>query len=496
MNQKNGDIKKFARSTGMLFDRCLQREKPFGAAWLVGPNQVVTCAHHIVPYLDYLSALKIKFPAIGQEWQISEVYFHPRFDLQIANELVQRSLLEPVPAMALQDHNIALLKLERNLSELDLESRTQFNRKLAGQAPTRLKGLAGPVDELGLALVIQTITSSRKDGCLVFSDERNRPLAKLFCRDGKVVFAKFGNLENEAAIYQMFAQRLSGQFHFLPQSKPDWTVYSMIERSTDSLLLEAHRRIDEIPGLLRSLGGEGAIYARAVDLLELDSLPSDVRVVAEKVWHYLDGNISVDCLGEMVGLDNQSIYRAVDEMYKAGQVLELSSADDDGLTPLMPLNLAPHALLSAWDQIWSLGAHATTGRAQLRSGNLFGLIRPNDPWHLLHSIKLPAQAAGSAILKDGAVVGVHCGNLPLDPKLHALPDLMSQMIWVESVQQMLYDSPKAVAALRPGKNSVGMKVPELLSAAENNDKIQCPKCTALMVKQAKFCGTCGQRLQS
>lgn len=492
------DISKFARSTGLLVDRCLQKERTFGTVWLIGDNQVATCAHNIVPYADFLPALKVRFPAINQEWEISEANFHPQFDQQIGHDLALRSQLAPVPALALQDHNVVILKLVRGLSELDTESKTTFNRKLAASPPSRMKGLAGPVDELGLALVIQTITNSRKDGCLVISDERNRPLAKLFCREGKVVFARFGNLNNELAIYQMFNQHVSGQFYFQAQSKPDWTVYSTIERNTDGLLLEAYRRMDELPNMLRDLGGESTVYVRAVDMLNSDLLPAEVQADAERVWPHLDGGVSVDLLWEVCDLDDYAIYRAVDEMYKTRQVVELPYSGDEGLGPMQPLELAPHMLLAPWDEISSLSAHSNTGRAQIRYGSLIGLIRPNDPWHLLHSLKLPYRAAGSPIFKDGGVIGMHCGLLPLDPQLYALPNLLSQMIWVESIHQMLSGSAKAVAALRPGKKSVGMKMPELANSGTNMDqeRVRCPKCAAVMVKQAKFCGTCGQRIQA
>lgn len=492
------DISKYARSVGLLIDRCMQREVPFGTVWLVGDNKVATCAHHVVLYADFLQALKVRFPATNQDWEVEYAFFHPRFDQKIAFELAERSLLEPVPAMALQDHNVVILQLKRSLSDMDAETKTTFNRKLAGAPPPRMKGLAGPVDELGLALVIQTITNARKDGCLVISDERNRPLAKMFCRDGRMVFARFGSLLNEAAVYQMFNQGIAGQFYFQPQTKPDWTVYAQIQRNTDSLLLEAHRRMDEIPNLLRDLGGEGVNYVKATELLDLEQLSPEVQADAEALWPYIDGGISIDQLWEISGLDDYAIYKSLDELYRTRQVVELPFMGDDGLSPMAPLELAPHLLLSPWDEVLSLTAHPTVGRAQMRAGYLIGLIRPNDPWHLLHSVQLPYRAAGCPIFKNGEVIGMHCGMLPLDPKLHALPQMFSQMIWAESIYQMQSGSVKAVAALRPSKKSVGMKLPELLQSQKTDapSKIQCPKCNALMIAKAKFCGSCGNKIGS
>jgi hypothetical protein len=491
------DISKFARSVGFLVDRCMQGEVPFGTVWLVGDNRVVTCAHHVILYAEFFQALKVYFPATNQSWEVEDAYFHPHFDQKIAFELGRRSLLEPVPALALQDHNVVILQLRRTLSDMDPETRTTFNRKLAGTPPPRMKGLAGPVDELGLALVVQTITNARKDGCLVITDERNRPLAKMFCRDGRLNFAKFANLTNETAVYQMFSQHVSGQFYFQPQAKPDWNVYAQIERQTDSLLLEAYRRMDEIPNLLRDLGGEGVSYVRAAELLDLEALSEEVRLDAEAIWPYLDGGVSVDQLWEVCAIDDYSIYKALDELYKTRQIVELPFMGDDGLSPMQALTLAPHMMLSPWEEVTALTVHRSTGRAQQRSGNLIGLIRPNDPWHMLHGITLPYRAAGCPVFKQGEVIGMHCGLLPLDPQLYALPRMFSQMIWVESIYQMVSGSAKAVAALRPGKKSMGMKLPELAQTQMKNDgapRVQCMKCNALMVAKAKFCGTCGSKI--
>lgn len=493
------DISKFARSVGILIDRCMQGEVPFGTVWLVGENKVVTCAHLVVLYAEFFQALKVHFPATNQSFEVADAVFHPRFDQKAAFDLARRSLLEPVPALALQDHNVVILQLKQTLSDMDPETRTTFNRKVAGTPPARMKGLAGPVDELGLALVVQTITNARKDGCLVISDERNRPLAKMFCRDGRMVFAKYGRLVNEAAVYQMFIHHISGQFYFQAKTQPDWSVHTHIQRPTDNLLLEAYRRMDEIPNLLRDLGDAGASYVRATEILKTEELSEEVRADAETIWPYIDGGISIDQLWEVCGIDDYSIYKALAELYKTRQVVELPFTGDDSLRPMQALPLAPHLMLSPWEEVTALTVHRSTGRAQMRTGSLVGLIRPNDPWHLLHGISLPDRAAGCPIFKQGEVIGMHCGLLPLDPKLHAFPQLFSQMIWVESIYQMVSGA-AALAALRPRKESVGMKLPEFIRAQSQlksstiAGKVQCPKCNALMVAKAKFCGSCGSKI--
>lgn len=486
------DFNKTARSIGLLVDRCMRREQPFATVCLIGDMKAITCAHSVVLYQNALAALKVQFPYVNQQFEISEVTFHPRFDLRAVHELAIKSLSVPVPALALQDHNVAILTLSRNVSELSAEIKTEFNKKLAIPPVARVKGLSGSVDDLGLALVIQTMTNARKDGCLVISDERNRPLAKLFCRDGRVIFAKYGNLLNEPAVYQMFADQISGQFSFQSQVKPDWDCYAVIERQVDSMLLEAHRRMDETPRLLSELGGEGTYYKRAAEIVNIDVLSPEVQQNVDYIWSFLDGGVSIDQLWEIVSFDSFAVYSTLVELYRTRQLIELPGDDDSGLSPLAPFEMAPHLLLSPWDDIVSVNVHPRLGKPQLRQGNLVGLIRPNDPWHILHSLSLPYRASGSPIFKNGHMVGMHCGLLPLDPKLYALSSSLSQMLWVESIQQML-NHKGGEPGVRPSKKSLGMKLPDLLPAAgRETAKVQCPKCSSWMVKHARFCGTCGQ----
>jgi hypothetical protein len=483
------DLNKHASSIGLLVDRCVKREEPFGTVWLVDNNRVATCAHLVVLFEEFLPGLKVRFPHIQQEWEIVDMLFHPRFDRKLAHELAKRALLEPVPSPALQDHNLVILKLSRELSSLKQESVTTFNKKIGIAPLPRTKGLSGEVDELGLAIVIQTITNSRKDGSIIITDERNRPIAKLFCKEGKILYAKYGQLSNESAVYQMFAQQLSGHFNFKAQTKPDWPVKDIIIRATDSLILDAHRRLDEIPKLLSQLGGTGVAYVRVFESVNLDILPSETKNSADTIWYHLDGGISIDQLWQFVNLDDHSIYQALIALLDTKQIRPVSFVSND-LNPMQPLELAPHLKLAPWDEIVSLSTHPTVGRSEARKGNLVGLLRPNDPWHLLHNIKLPYKAAGSPLLKNDQVIGMHCGLLPLDPKLHALPSHLNQLLWVESIYQCLNSKGK-ITGLKPSKKSVGMLIPKTDDSSSGYKK--CVKCHSSMQKNAQFCGACGRK---
>ena len=59
-------------------------------------------------YSNFLDALLIRFPGSGKDYAVESAMFHPQFDRTAANQLLQVSLTEPMPAIPLQKHNAAV----------------------------------------------------------------------------------------------------------------------------------------------------------------------------------------------------------------------------------------------------------------------------------------------------------------------------------------------------------------------------------------------------
>lgn len=155
-------ISVLAGSVGCLIDRCLKRQPTLGAVFLVDGDKVVTCAHLVVLYSSCLEALKVTLPVSGQEYGIAGVRFHPRLNLKLAERMARQALAEPVPALSLQEHNLAVLTLGGAPAALSDEAIAGINDQLASPAPPRDKGLGGSLADLDLPLVVQTITNARK----------------------------------------------------------------------------------------------------------------------------------------------------------------------------------------------------------------------------------------------------------------------------------------------------------------------------------------------
>ena len=379
-----------------------------------------------------------------------DVSYHPKFNFKSADQMAHKSLTSSMPALPLQEHNLALLTLGGPPAELSASMINAINERLSSPPPPRDKGLSGSLAEIDLPLVVQTITNARKEGALILSDERNRPLARLFCRDGKILHAIYGPLTNETAIYQIIGQHISGNFHFNSKKEPDWAAGVPIARPTDMLLIESYRRLDEIPKMLLELGSETTIFQRTAEKPPVEALPAEVRADVTALWPYLDGQVPIGKLWRYSRLDDYAIFQALVELSKAHVLKEVDSCAAVKMRQPRPLVMAPEMPLAPFDEIENLTVDSLVGRPSVHAGHLLGSLRPGDPWHLLHNLDLPAEAAGSPIFKEGQVIGVHCGVLPASPQATSGASRLNQLLWVESVVECLDNQQRRAAARRVG----------------------------------------------
>jgi response regulator RpfG family c-di-GMP phosphodiesterase len=111
----------------------------------------------------------------------------------------------------------------------------------AVEATRRKKGggLSGSVRDMGLPEVIQVLGQTRKTGILRVTQGPRGGEVQL--DQGQVVHASFGSEEGEESFYRMLLMK-DGDFVFDANAKPSKRT---MEASTESLLLEGMRRIDE-----------------------------------------------------------------------------------------------------------------------------------------------------------------------------------------------------------------------------------------------------------
>ncbi len=106
--------------------------------------------------------------------------------------------------------------------------------------------------------LLQTFEVSRKSG-IVHLNNGNNIEAKIFFRDGKVVDATLGRLLGEEAVYRTLIWNEGElEVEFCKVDCPD-----VIESSTQGLLMEGMRRVDEWGRLLEALPALGHACSRS-----------------------------------------------------------------------------------------------------------------------------------------------------------------------------------------------------------------------------------------
>ncbi|MGM0596242.1 MAG: DUF4388 domain-containing protein [Myxococcota bacterium] len=118
--------------------------------------------------------------------------------------------------------------------------------------------MSGSIDEIPLPDLLQLLSTSRKSGVLnIFSEENE---AKIYLRDGKIYFCSINNnydIDPTKAFYRVL-NWVSGTFDLLPPD--DAEFLNEISESTEGLLMEGMRMIDEINRLKSDLPAEDAYF--------------------------------------------------------------------------------------------------------------------------------------------------------------------------------------------------------------------------------------------
>jgi hypothetical protein len=116
---------------------------------------------------------------------------------------------------------------------------------------------SGPVADIPIAELVQTIGMGRKDGVIVVRHEGRE--SRVWCLGGEVVDAESGQLSGDLAFYRILGIP-TGYVHADFRTVPRMRI---IHASIQALVLEAARRKDECDVLRRRLGSAHCVYSPA-----------------------------------------------------------------------------------------------------------------------------------------------------------------------------------------------------------------------------------------
>lgn len=103
----------------------------------------------------------------------------------------------------------------------------------------KVRGVSGQLSEMSLPDVVQIFANGRRTGRLTLRSEGRT--GEIHFRDGMIFDASYGTLAQGEAVYTMLAL-IDGEFELDSSFVPDT---NRIQQSTESLLLEGMRRLDE-----------------------------------------------------------------------------------------------------------------------------------------------------------------------------------------------------------------------------------------------------------
>lgn len=173
--------------------------------------------------------------------------------------------------------------------------------------------MTGTLGLFSLVDLFQLLASSSRTGRLAVEHPTGK--ARVYFDKGRVVHAEFNNHMGEEAVYALFADE-RGSFEFqIGLPAPEESV----QTSTENLMLEAIRRLDE------SLRDNNVIPDEAVIAFADGVSPNDplnLQAQEAALLKFVDGNSTLVQLAERAGEDPMDVKRVVDRLMKAG-VLKL-----------------------------------------------------------------------------------------------------------------------------------------------------------------------------
>jgi CheY-like chemotaxis protein len=206
-----------------------------------------------------------------------------------------------------------------------LEKETVERREKSGA----FNGLLG---EMGLVDLVQTIEIGRKTGRIEVDTGSQR--GSIAFRDGKVADARTGRLRGERAFYRMLVWN-EGVFEmeFGPHDEPD-----IIELSTQGLLMEGMRRVDEWGRLLEQLPPLDRIFE--IDYGELVDRLAEIPDEINGILRLFDGKRSLIEVVDDSDFGDLEALEIASKLYFEGLIYDVATREEDD-EPSAPVPAPP-----------------------------------------------------------------------------------------------------------------------------------------------------------
>ncbi len=200
-------------------------------------------------------------------------------------------------------------------------------------------GFAGSLADMGVVDLVQTFEIGRKTGLINIQGERT---GTVYFKDGRVIDAELGRLKGENAFYRML-NTFEGQFE-VQFSALDRT--ERIEISTQGLLMEGMRRLDEWGRMLEQLPPLETVFE--IDYHQLADRLSEIPDEVNGLLRLFDGKRALSRVVEDSDFEDLAALGIISKLYFEGLIRELGHAPMEPVQSSKPgieqwLNTAPPA---------------------------------------------------------------------------------------------------------------------------------------------------------
>ncbi len=173
---------------------------------------------------------------------------------------------------------------------------------------------SGSLSDMGLVDLLQTIDISRKSGVLYLTNGTQR--GAIYFQEGQILDAELGHLQGEPAVYRFLVWN-EGSFEI------DFRAVRRerrMETTTQALLMEGMRRVDEWGRLLEQLPPLDSVFEVSDDELieRLAEIPDEINDILK----HFDGQRSLMAVVDAAGGDDLATLSAISKLYFEGLIFD------------------------------------------------------------------------------------------------------------------------------------------------------------------------------
>jgi len=412
-------------SLGFVYDRTALNKDPICSCFCVGDKIWISVASVLAPYRAVPNALQIVKIGDNVERSINSIAYHPHFDYMRTVKALEHGSDDTFFDPFTETFNCCLLRTDKGNVELSASETDAICQALRFPVDLSNDDFRGSLKDIDLSLVLQTLKNAFRSGILFLCDDLMRPKAQIFCTEGQPVMIRFQHLLDEMALHQIIQKKAATRFAFYPSTNFESKSSKLKKKALDMLLLEAFRRQDELVLMGPSIRADSDVFVRTAETFNEKILSPETAKYGTAIFQALDGCTPIDDLWTALPCDDYTIYRAIYELWSNKFITKVNTSAPDFFSEMITRpatnsstdtgveqgnediyadtrELKPGAdVVGIYIDPQTLGIVGKEGKIISSSGRENG--------NFVHDIKLLPHSAGSPILQNGRVIGMHCG---------------------------------------------------------------------------------------